>query len=55
MELVYLNFQYFFDTYPPIIKSNTFWAILLVSVSAIVIAFLIKFLIFGNQLSNLKK
>lgn len=55
MELMYLNFQYFFDAYPPVIKSNTFWMMFLVSISAIIIAFLIKYLIFWKPIKIFKK
>ena len=54
MELMYLNFQYFFDAYPPIIKSGTFWLMLILSMSFIIIAFLIKYFIFWKKIKLFK-
>lgn len=54
MELMSLNFQYFFDAYPPIIKSGTFWAMFFVCLFAIIVAFLIKYLIFWKPIKIFK-
>ncbi len=54
MELMYLNFQYFFDAYPPLIKSGTFWTMLIASLLGIAIAFLIKYSVFWKPIKMFK-
>ncbi|HNV97216.1 MAG TPA: hypothetical protein PKL13_02765 [bacterium] len=55
MNLMNLNFQYFFDAYPPIIKSHTFWTMFFVSVIVVISAFLIKHFVVKKPIQIFKK
>lgn len=55
MNLMNLNFQYFFDAYPPIIKSSTFWVMFVVSLTLIVVAIFIKYFVVKKPIQIFKK
>jgi len=55
MNLMNLNFQYFFDAYPPIIKSSTFWVMFVISLALIIVAILIKYFFIKKSFNFFKK
>ena len=55
MNLMNLNFQYFFDAYPPIIKSSTYWVMFVVSLTLIVVAIFIKYFVVKKPIQIFKK
>ncbi len=49
MILSLINFQYFFDAYPPRIKQKTFLIILFLSLFFVVLAIVLKYLLSHNK------